>query len=207
MIRQLTSLFTYYLAVASVQHSRPVPAEKRRGRDIELGPGEWAVLALLTEKPRHGWALANELAVETDLGAVWTFTRPHVYLSIDRLVARGLIVRAGFERGQRGPNRTIFQPTPAGRRAMAGWLREPVERVGDARPLLLLKLLLSARIGLDDLPLLEAQHRLYAEAAESLTAGPPPSSSARAILARFQLESTLGLLCFIERLLESRSLV
>jgi DNA-binding PadR family transcriptional regulator len=163
------------------------------------------VLALLAEKPRHGWVLANELAVETELGAVWTFTRPHVYLSIDRLVRRELIVRAGFERGQRGPNRTIFQPTSAGRRALARWLREPVERVGDARPLLLLKLLLSARIGLDDLPLLEAQHRLYAEAADSLASSPPPSSSARAILVRFQLESTLGLVCFIERLLESRS--
>jgi DNA-binding PadR family transcriptional regulator len=191
--------------VTSVRHSPPTPVEKRRRGELELGPGEWAVLALLAERPRHGWALANELAAETELGAVWTFTRPHVYLSIDRLVRRDLIVRAGFERGQRGPNRTIFQPTPAGRRALARWLREPVEHVGDARPLLLLKLLLSARIGLDDLPLLEAQHRLYAAAAESLAASPPPSSSARAILVRFQLESTLGLLCFVERLLESRS--
>ena len=191
--------------MASVQHSPPAPFGKRRRGEVELGPGEWAVLALLTEKPRHGWALANELAAETELGAVWTFTRPHVYLSIDRLVQRGLIVRTGFERGERGPNRTIFQPTPAGRRALAHWLREPVERIGDARPLLLLKLLLSARIGLDDLPLLEAQHRLYAEAADSLASSPRPSSSARAILVRFQLESTLGLLCFIERLLESRS--
>jgi len=190
--------------VASVQHSPPAPLGKRRRGEVELGPGEWAVLALLTEKPRHGWALANELAAETELGAVWTFTRPHVYLSIDRLVKRELIARAGFERGQRGPNRTIFQTTPAGRHAIARWLREPVEHIGDARPLLLLKLLLSARVGLDDLPLLEAQHRLYAEAAESLAASPLPSSSARAILVRFQLESTLGLVCFIERLLESR---
>jgi DNA-binding PadR family transcriptional regulator len=160
---------------------------------------------LLTEQRRHGWALANELAPETELGAVWTFTRPHVYLSIDHLVKRELIVRAGYERGERGPNRTIFQATPAGRRALARWLCEPVARIGDARPLLLLKLLLSARIGLDDLPLLEAQHRLYAEAAESLAASPPPSSSARAILVRFRLESTLGLLCFVERLLDSRT--
>jgi DNA-binding PadR family transcriptional regulator len=191
--------------MASVQRSRPAPPEKHQRGGNELGPGEWAVLALLTECPRHGWALANELGAETELGAVWAFTRAHVYLSIDRLVKLGLIVRAGSERGLRGPNRTIFQTTPAGRRALSRWLREPVARIGDARPLLLLKLLLSARVGLDDLPLLEAQQRVYAEAAESLTASPPPSSPANAILARFQIESTLGLLCFIERLLESRS--
>jgi PadR family transcriptional regulator AphA len=160
---------------------------------------------LLKEQPRHGWALANELAAETELGAVWTFTRPHVYLSIDRLGKLGLIVRAGSERGERGPNRMIFATTPAGGRALARWLREPVERIADARPLLLLKLLLSARVGLDDLPLLEAQHGVYAEAARTLAATPSPTSPAKAILVRFQIESTLGLLCFIERLLESRS--
>ena len=160
---------------------------------------------MLTEQSRHGWALANELASETELGAVWTFTRPHVYLSIDRLAKLGLIVRAGSERGQRGPNRMIFATTPAGRRALARWLSAPVERIADARPLLLLKLLLSARVGIDDLPLLEAQHGVYADAARALAASPPPSSPAKAILVRFQIESTLGLLCFIERLLESRS--
>jgi len=162
-------------------------------------------LALLTERPRHGWALANELGAETELGDVWTFTRAHGYLSIDRLAKLGLIVQAGSERGLRGPKRTIFQTTPAGRRALSRWLRDPVERIADARPLLLLKLLLSARVGLDDLPLLEAEHRVYEEAARSLAASPPPSSPANAILVRLQIESTLGLLCFIERLLESRS--
>jgi len=191
--------------VASVQHSKPAPSAKQRTGDIELGPGEWAVLALLTEQPRHGWALANELAAETELGGVWTFTRPHVYLSIDRLKKLGLIARAGSERGQRGPNRTIFAATPAGGDALGRWLREPVERIADARPMLLLKLLLSARVGVDDLPLLEKQHGVYADAARTLAASPPPSSPAKAILVRFQIESTLGLLCFIERLLEARS--
>src|SRR5436190_2058593 len=58
-----------------------------------LAPGEWAVLALLSERPAHGWALAGELGRSGELGSVWSLGRPLVYRSIDILAERGLIER------------------------------------------------------------------------------------------------------------------
>src|SRR4051812_9307181 len=92
-----------------------------------LAPGEWAVLALLSERPSHGWAVAAQLGASGELGSVWSLGRPLVYRSIDILAERQLIEPAGHEPGLRGPNRTIFRATDAGREALAQWLSEPVD--------------------------------------------------------------------------------
>ena len=44
---------------------------------------DWVVLALVVEQPRHGFALARELAADGALGEVWTVPRPLVYRAID----------------------------------------------------------------------------------------------------------------------------
>ena len=79
--------------------------------DRNLAPGEWAVLALLCERPAHGWALARQLSPAGELGSIWSLTRPLVYRSLEILEERELIVPAGSEPGARGPNRTIFRAT------------------------------------------------------------------------------------------------
>src|SRR5581483_1271106 len=56
-----------------------------------LAPGEWAVLALLSERPSHGWAVSSQLDPSGELGSVWSLGRPLVYRSIDILAERGLI--------------------------------------------------------------------------------------------------------------------
>src|SRR5204862_8086652 len=114
----------------------------------ELAPGEWSVLALLAEEPGHGWALARQMARDGEIGRVWALGRPLVYRALELLEERGLIEPTGSERGIRGPNRTVFRATPAGREALAEWLTVPVERVREVRTLPLLKLLLPARAGL-----------------------------------------------------------
>ena len=126
--------------------------------DRVLAPGEWAVLALLCERPAHGWALASQLRQEGDLGAVWTMGRPLVYRSLEILEARRLIEAAGHEPGIRGPNRTILRVTSAGRDALMRWLAEPVDHIRDVRSLLLLKLVFADRLGVDPRPMLLAQH-------------------------------------------------
>ena len=60
-----------------------------------LAPGEWAVLALISERPSHGWAVATRLSPAGELGSVWSLGRPLVYRSIDILAERGLIEPAG----------------------------------------------------------------------------------------------------------------
>src|SRR5690242_13912291 len=126
----------------------------------ELAPGEWSVLALLAEEPGHGWALARQMAREGEIGKVWALGRPLVYRALELLDERKLIEPAGSERGLRGPNRTVFRATPAGREALARWLEEPVDHVRDIRSLLLLKLVLIDRAGADRKPLLHAQREV-----------------------------------------------
>jgi DNA-binding PadR family transcriptional regulator len=168
----------------------------------DLAPGEWAVLALLAERPTHGWALASELGPEGELGSVWSLGRPLVYRSIEILAERDLIEPAGHEPGLRGPNRTIYRTTCTGATALAHWLEEPVEHVRDVRSQLLLKLIFAERTGLDPTPILSAQHQAVSAAVVKLEARLRESSGTEAILTRFRLESTRGVLRFVEGLLD-----
>jgi DNA-binding PadR family transcriptional regulator len=171
----------------------------------ELAPGEWAVLGLLCEQPAHGWALARQLTSESEIGAIWSLRRPLVYRSLEILEQRGLIAPAGRERSVRGPSRTIFEPTVAGRETYRRWLTEPVEHVRDVRSQLLLKLVLADRAGLELLPLLEAQRRASAAAVQSLEHRLVESSGSETIFVRFRLESTRAVLRFVEGLAEERA--
>jgi DNA-binding PadR family transcriptional regulator len=171
------------------------------GSDRVLAPGEWAVLALLCEKPTHGWALATQLGPSGELGSIWSLGRPLVYRSLEILEQRGLIEPAGHEPGARGPNRTIFRATEAGAAAVKEWLAEPVERVREGRSVLLLKLVFAERGEIDPRPMLRAQHVSIVAAIDALEARVSTSSGSDGILLRFRLESTRALLRFIEAIL------
>ena len=116
----------------------------------DLGPGEWSVLALLADAPAHGWALAKQMSRAGEIGRVWSMGRPLVYRALELLEARGLIEAVGSEPGARGPNRALFKTTAYGHEELVRWLSEPVEHVRDIRSLLLLKLVLLERAGLDE---------------------------------------------------------
>ncbi len=156
------------------------------------------MLALLCERHAHGWALASQLTPTGELGGVWTMGRPLVYRSLEILEQRGLIESAGHEPGVRGPNRTIFRATPAGREELMQWLDEPVDRVRNVRSLLLLKLVFADRLGVDPRPMLEAEHEAIAAAIGSLETRIGGSRGTEQILLRFRLESTRAVLRFVE---------
>ena len=168
----------------------------------DLAPGEWAVLALLSERPAHGWALAGQLGPRGELGSVWSLGRPLVYRSIEILADRGLIEPSGHEPGLRGPNRTIYRTTCAGATELVQWLREPVEHVRDVRSQLLLKLIVSERTGTDPTPMLVGQQASVAAAVESLESRVEASDGTEAILLRFRLETSRAVLRFVESLLD-----
>jgi len=174
--------------------------------DRVLAPGEWAVLALLCERPAHGWAIASQLTPEADLGGVWTMGRPLVYRSLEILEQRRLIEAAGHEPGVRGPNRTILAPTVEGRDALMRWLGEPVDHVRDVRSLLLLKLVFADRLSVDARPMLEAQHDANAASVAALEQRMERSRGTERILLRFRVESTRGVLRFIESMLAAESM-
>ncbi len=159
------------------------------------------MLALLCERPAHGWALARQLSDTGELGSIWSLKRPLVYRSLEILDERGLIVASGHEPGARGPNRTIFKATPAGHAAVAEWLLEPVEHVRDGRSMLLLKLVFAQRACVDPRPMLTAQQDALSEAIDSLELRMRESDGVDAILLRFRLESSRAVERFIDGVL------
>ena len=95
----------------------------------ELAPGEWSVLGLLAGQPAHGWALATALAPDGEIGCVWSLGRPLVYRSLEILEKRGLVEPGGLEASVRGPKRTVYRVTGAGREALDRWLEERAEQL------------------------------------------------------------------------------
>jgi PadR family transcriptional regulator AphA len=167
----------------------------------ELAPGEWSVLALLSNAPAHGWALAKELSRSGEVGRVWAVARPLVYRALELLESRGLIEPVGTERGARGPNRSLFRATALGRDELADWLSKPVDHIRDVRSLLLLKLVLIDRAGLESRPLLEAQRAHTVPAVTALDERLAASVGTEHVFVRFRLETTRAVVSFIDGLL------
>jgi DNA-binding PadR family transcriptional regulator len=173
--------------------------------DRDLAPGEWSVLALLSEQPSHGWALAKEMARSGEIGRVWSVGRPLVYRALELLEERNLIEAIGHEPGARGPNRTLFRATAEGREALRLWLLEPVDRVREVRSLFVLKVVLIERAGLASGPLLQAQRALVVPAVEALEARLRQSVGTESVFVRFRLETTRAVIEFIDSMLAEQA--
>jgi PadR family transcriptional regulator AphA len=166
-----------------------------------LLPGDWAVLALLSERPAHGFALAQLLADDGEVGQVWTMPRPRVYRAIEDLREAGLIEAIETEASERGPTRTRLAATQAGAVAVEQWLGRPVTHVRDARSELLLKLVLTQRAGRDLRPLAAAQHGVLEELVERLGAQMEDADGPRALVLRFRLAQTAAARDYVAELL------
>ena len=121
-----------------------------------LSLAEWVVLTLVGEQPTHGFAVSVLTDHEGELGRIWHIPRPAIYRALGRVEAAGLITPDAIEPG-RGPQRTIYSITPAGRAAVGAWLGTPVRHVRDVRSHLLMKLALLDRAGHDPAGLLTRQ--------------------------------------------------
>jgi PadR family transcriptional regulator AphA len=172
-----------------------------------LTSGEYCVLALLVEAPRHGWGLATVLARDGELGSIWSMARPLVYTSLRRLEGDAYIETAGIERGDRGPHRVIFRPTTKGENAIREWLEQPVEHVRDIRSLFLVKVVLAQRLGLDPEPLLVTQRALMAPFVAFLEARledvDPIAEPTEATVLHFRLETARTTVRFIDHMLDT----
>lgn len=130
--------------------------------------GEWACLGVLADRPAHGWAVAQQLRPDGELGRIWHLSRPLTYRALDHLGQRGWIRSVGEEPGTAGPNRTILTATRVGRARLRTWLRTPVPHLRDLRSELLLKLVLADRLAVDVGELLARQRVLVDEQARAL---------------------------------------
>lgn len=60
---------------------------------------EWLVLALLSQQPMHGFAVAKLTAPGGELGRVWQVPKAVIYRAISRLEAAGLAAPQGRQPG------------------------------------------------------------------------------------------------------------
>ncbi|HUA04193.1 MAG TPA: helix-turn-helix transcriptional regulator [Solirubrobacteraceae bacterium] len=171
----------------------------------ELSAGEWAVLALLSEGPAHGFALARAMAPGGEVGQVWSMRRPLVYRALETLEQREFVRPAGQVPSQTGPQRSILEVTPAGARAVNEWLGQPVDHVRDARSLLMLKLLFLSRLNVDPSALLTAQRAQFSAQAERLQTALDETGGFDRALLLWRLETTAAAVRFTETMLANRT--
>jgi PadR family transcriptional regulator AphA len=162
-----------------------------------LAPGEWAVLAVVSEGPTHGFAVAKALGPNGEIGRVWSLSRPLVYRALDRLVEDELVEKGGTEPSAQGPSKTSVRVTATGRRLLRGWLNEPVDHVRDVRSLLMLKLLFLERSELDPKPLLDAQREQLLPVEAALEDRARSVTGFELTLVQWRLESTRAVLRFL----------
>ena len=151
---------------------------------------DWTVLGLVAQEPRHGFSVARELASDAPLGQVWTVRRPLVYRAIEHLASAELIEPTRTERGDQGPNRTVYRATRVGKARMRRWLDAPVDHPRDVRTELLVKFALLANAGQPLRPLAEKQRARFAPVADGLARAAQRASGADRVVAVWRLESS-----------------
>jgi len=83
----------------------------------------YALLGLLAVQPWSTYELTRQM--DRGLGRFWPRARSKLYEEPKKLVDAGLAAATTEQVGRRG--RTVYSITPAGREALAGWLRSPGE--------------------------------------------------------------------------------
>jgi DNA-binding PadR family transcriptional regulator len=161
-----------------------------------LSLNEWAVLGVLVERARHGYDIAAELRPGTEIGDVWRLSRQLVYRALERLEDLGLVEPRRTEPSDLGPPRTVYGPTRRGRTAVRAWLTTPVEHLRDVRSALLLKLVLTERLGLDHRDLVRAQQRAFGPVIDQLAEVPRPDR----IVALWRHHSAAAAAAFLDQL-------
>jgi DNA-binding PadR family transcriptional regulator len=104
-----------------------------------------AVLALLADRPAHGYELKNRF--EQAVGEQWGgLNIGHLYQVLDRL-ARDSLIESERQPQQIKPDRLVHRLTPAGRTELDRWLAEPAVRAHGYRDDFFLKVMAAARSG------------------------------------------------------------
>lgn len=129
------------------------------------------VLALIVEKPRHGWAIHEVLAPQGEIGRAWTLSRQLVYRAIDNLEIDGLVKRATPKDGG-GGDKVIVSATASGKAETKKWLNEPVRHLRDVRTELVVKIMLRERSGLSPEKFLRDQREVFAPLLHSIESAP-----------------------------------
>ena len=164
-----------------------------------------SVLALLRERPMHGYEMFQTLIARHEDRIVRV--RPgSLYHAVYRLAEKKLVRQTATGRDGNRPERTTFEITDAGAEALTGWVRELIATPVNEFPQFVVALAEIHNLGLDTA--LEAVRRrisaLDARVAEMLTlrdAGTAPT--AHLIALDFLLATTQAQLTWLRELVDS----
>lgn len=157
------------------------------------------MLALICEKPQHGFAISKELDSDESLVAVLNVHRPLVYRSINSLEAARLIKPTRTEAGVQGSKRTVYSPTARGKTTTSQWLNSIVDHPRDARIELLAKFVLRSRSRMSNISLAKKQRNLFTKFAQEFKAKEKTAAANTRLVARWRYESITAMI----RLLDS----
>lgn len=166
-----------------------------------MRPGlpEWTVLAVTTERPVHGFAVAALTAADGELGRVWAIPRPIVYRAIGRLEESALITAEAVEAAG-GPPRTLYAATTQGREQVRAWLAAPVPHIREMRSELLLKLAIHHRQGSDPAGLVEGQRAVLGPIVTALEAELAGADAFDRVLVAWRYASARAAVEFLDEL-------
>jgi PadR family transcriptional regulator AphA len=156
------------------------------------------VLNLLAEEARYGFVLAKVLRPAGELGQVYSVPTSIVYRALSRLEGQALIRVSKRVASSSGPQRVLYEATPAGLAEVERWLGEPVEHLRDLRTLLMLKLAFLHRRRRDASGLIARQLGVLTPIVAGLEARARAESGFGAVLAAWRLESAQAALRFLE---------
>jgi DNA-binding PadR family transcriptional regulator len=167
-----------------------------------------AVLALLSDKPAHGYELKNSF--EQAVGDQWGgLNIGHLYQILDRLSRDGLI-ESERQPQQVKPDRVIHRLTPAGRGELERWLAEPAIPARGYRDDFFLKIMAAVRAAdpaaLPAVLSLQRAHllrQLHALAAARATTSTTAVESLLITAAELHIRADLGVVDAAERTLSA----
>lgn len=108
-------------------------------------PAENIVLALLCERPMHGYELAQVVKSDAALRAIWRIELSEVYFLLRKLLKLGFIVASAEEDSGTRPRRVLYAATPTGQAAFEAWLTTPERLPRNLRTALLARIYLALR--------------------------------------------------------------
>jgi DNA-binding PadR family transcriptional regulator len=172
-------------------------------------PLQHAVLALLDDKPAHGYEL--RASFEAAVGEQWGgLNIGHLYQILERLARDGLIDSERQPQPVK-PDRVVHRLTPAGRSELQHWLGEPAARTRGYRDEFFLKLMAAVQTGdadvLDGVLRRQREHLLRELHALAATRSGPLSAVEELLVtaAELHLRADLGVVDAAERSLTVES--
>jgi DNA-binding PadR family transcriptional regulator len=128
---------------------------------------KFALLGLLARDPKHGYDLKNEL--EQALGGHWEINFGQIYTTLGRL-ERDRLVQVVAE-DQDGRGKKTYRITAEGRRELAAWFEEPVEKPRQLRDEFFIKMIVGRLAGESDpARIINRQRQAYLTQLRDLTA-------------------------------------